>query len=210
MSNDTIKDIINDVRDLAATHQDPMTRLALEGIANRLQALFGKHGEQENQEIAGNDDEGGGATQTAKRNWLELPRGIVLKRFVNTRRETTLVGQYRNEHANGGDNPRRVYQIKVTPIYPGAEVGTEDSKAFTVVVTEDGKHLFTIHTRRGRSIAERLGIKALKAWLNYMVGDIRRGKEAKKRRRKQNKANRRARKAALTGNGEREPLTTNH
>ena len=39
MSNDTIKDIINDVRDLAATRKNPMTRLALEGIANRLQAL---------------------------------------------------------------------------------------------------------------------------------------------------------------------------
>ena len=52
MSNDTIKDIINDLRDLAAMRKNPMTRLALEGIANRLQALLGKHGEQENQEIA--------------------------------------------------------------------------------------------------------------------------------------------------------------
>ena len=41
MSNDTIKEIINDVRGLALNHliHQPLTRFALDGIADRLQAL---------------------------------------------------------------------------------------------------------------------------------------------------------------------------
>lgn len=38
MNNDTMKDIINDVRDLASV-SDAMTRLGLDGIANRLEQL---------------------------------------------------------------------------------------------------------------------------------------------------------------------------
>ena len=39
MKNDTMKEIINDVKDLASTRKNPLTRLALEGIANRLEQL---------------------------------------------------------------------------------------------------------------------------------------------------------------------------
>ena len=33
MNEDTMKEIINDVKDLASTRKNPMTRLALDGIA---------------------------------------------------------------------------------------------------------------------------------------------------------------------------------
>lgn len=39
MNEDTMKEIINDVKDLASTRENPMTRLALDGIANRLEQL---------------------------------------------------------------------------------------------------------------------------------------------------------------------------
>ena len=39
MNNDTMKDIINDVRDLASV-SDAMTRIGLDGIANRLKKLL--------------------------------------------------------------------------------------------------------------------------------------------------------------------------
>ena len=39
MTNDTMKEIINDTVHLATVGKDPMMRLALEGIANRLQTL---------------------------------------------------------------------------------------------------------------------------------------------------------------------------
>ena len=219
MTNDTIKEIINDTRDLAATRKNPMTRLALEGIANRLQTLCDAGlyitpkaavdavaGDRpldamlKNPPLVPGDLPGGvdgtEPAEPAKRGWLELPRCITLNRFCNTKRETIFVGQYRDNHNSGCDNPRRVYQVKVTPDFPGAEIGTDESKVFTIDVSEDGKLLFSISTGRGRSIAEHLGVKSLKAWLGYMIGDKRRGKEAKKRHRKQNKKNRRARRKA--------------
>ena len=39
MNEDTMKEIINDVKDLASTRKNPMTRLALDGIASRLEKL---------------------------------------------------------------------------------------------------------------------------------------------------------------------------
>lgn len=127
----------------------------------------------------------------AKHDWLELPRGITLKRFRNTGRATTFLGQYDNTANTANPNPLRVYKIEVRPVHPEAEPGTPKGKVFFVDVIEDSKLLFTISTERGRSIAEHLGVKALKAWLGFLIGDKRRGKEAKKRHRKRNKANRR-------------------
>jgi len=102
-----------------------------------------------------------------KKDWLELPRNINLKRFVNTSRETHFIGQYRDDKNPGNPNPRRVYTLDVVPL------GTEDLAAadlppvWEVGAHEDGKLLFKIVTKRGRAVAEYLGVKALKAWLNY-------------------------------------------
>ena len=64
-----------------------------------------------------------------------------------------------------------------------------------VACREDDNLLFKITTRRGRAVAEYLGVKALKAWLNY-CGSKRRGKQSRKTHNKRYRANRRARKAA--------------
>ena len=126
-----------------------------------------------------------------RKDWLELPRNITLKRFVNTKRETHFIGQYTDANPAGGNpNPRRVYTIDVVPLAvadlpPIWEVGAH----------EDGKLLFKIVTRHGRAAAEYLGVKALKAWLNY-CGSPRRGKQSRKIHHKRNRANKRARKAA--------------
>jgi hypothetical protein len=130
-----------------------------------------------------------------RKDWLELPRNITLKRFVNTSRETHFIGQYRDDKNPGNTNPRRVYTLDVVPL------GTEDLAAadlppvWEVGAHEDGKLLYKIVTKRGRAVAEYLGVKALKAWLNY-CGSQRRGKQSHKLHCNRNKANRRARKAA--------------
>ena len=102
-----------------------------------------------------------------RKDWLELPRNITLKRFVNTSRETHFIGQYRDDKNPGNPNPRRVYTLDVVPL------GTKDLAAvdlppvWEVGAHEDGKLLYKIVTKRGRAVAEYLGVKALKAWLNY-------------------------------------------
>jgi len=131
-----------------------------------------------------------------RKDWLELPRNITLKRFVNTKRETHFIGQYTDANPAGGNpNPRRVYTIDVVPL------GAEDLAAaglppvFEVSGRVDGHQLFKIVTRHGRAVAEYLGVKALKAWLNY-CGSQRRGKQSLKNHHKRYRANKRARKAA--------------
>ena len=130
-----------------------------------------------------------------RKDWLELPRNITLKRFSNTSRETHFIGQYRDDKNLGNTNPRRVYTLYVVPL------GTKDLAAvdlppvWEVGAHDDGKLLFKIVTKRGRAVAEYLGVKALKAWLNY-CGSGRRGKQSRKLHNKRNRANRRARKAA--------------
>ena len=102
-----------------------------------------------------------------KRHNLELPRGITLKRFVNTRRKVKFIGQYNDSENPCNVNPRRIYTIDVEPMWGEFEERDPATvKSFEVTCREDGKLLFRITTMRGRTIAERLGVKSLKAWLN--------------------------------------------
>ena len=135
-----------------------------------------------------------------KKDWLELPRNITLKRFVNTKRETYFIGQYTDDKNPGNPNPRRVYTLDVVPL--GAEdlAAADLPPVWEVGAHEDGKLLFKIVTKRGRAVAEYLGVKALKAWLNY-CGNQRRGKQSLKNHHKRSRANRRARKAAAKKEG---------
>jgi len=135
-----------------------------------------------------------GTTQKRK-DWLELPRNITLKRFVNTARETHFVGQYRDDANSGNTNPRRVYKIDVVPICPPDMIAIGLPIVWEVACREDDNLLFKITTRRGRAAAEYLGVKALKAWLNN-CGSNRRGTGSRKTHHKRYRANRRARKAA--------------
>lgn len=112
------------------------------------------------------------------KDWLELPRNITLKRFVNP-------------------NPRRVYTLDVVPLGTEALAAVDLPPVWEVGAHEDGKPLFKIVTKRGRAVAEYLGVKALKAWLNYCVSKRqRRGKQSRKNHHKRYRANLRARKAA--------------
>lgn len=192
MTEDTIHRVACDIHDLAAScESDPMTRFALEGIANRLEAI----------EAAGTGALPKIEGAQPRRDWLELPRNITLKRFVNTRRETHFIGQYRNDNPKSGDtNPRRVYTIDVVPL--GAEdlAAVDLPPVFEVSGRVDGHLLFKIVTRHGRAVAEYLGVKALKAWLNYS-GSRRRGKQSLKNHHKRYRANKRARKSAAKNEG---------
>ena len=104
-----------------------------------------------------------------KRHYLELPRGITLKRFVNTGRTVKFIGQYNNSENPCNVNPRRIYTIDVEPMWGESEERDPATvKSFEVSCREDGKLLFRITTMRCRAIAERLGVKSLKAWLDYI------------------------------------------
>ena len=132
-----------------------------------------------------------------RKDWLELPRNITLKRFVNTSRETHFIGQYRDDKNPGNPNPRRVYTLDVVPLGTEALAAVDLPPVWEVGAHEDGKPLFKIVTKRGRAVAEYLGVKALKAWLNYCVSKRqRRGKQSRKNHHKRYRANLRARKAA--------------
>ena len=102
-----------------------------------------------------------------RKDWLELPRNITLKRFVNTSRETHFIGQYRDDKNPGNPNPRRVYTLDVVPLGTEALAAADLPPVWEVGAHEDGKLLYKIVTKRGRAVAEYLGVKALKAWLNY-------------------------------------------
>jgi len=214
MTNDTIKDIINDARGLANCCEvsPALLKMGIKGIANRLQTLCDAGlylaPKEALETVAGarpldamlanppfDSKRGESAAATRKRDWLELPRNITLKRFTNTRRETHFIGQYRDDNPTSGNkNPRRVYTIDVIPL-PPVLIAPGLPLVFEVAGREDDKLIFKITTKRGRAVAEYLGVKALKAWLRY-CGSGRSGKQSRKVHLKRYRANLRARKSA--------------
>ena len=127
------------------------------------------------------------AVRGVKRHYLELPRDITLKRFVNTGRTVKFIGQYNDSENPCNVNPRRIYTIDVEPMCGESEERDPATvKSFEVSCREDGKLLFRITTMRGRTIAEYLGVKSLKAWRNC-CGSKRRGKHSRKLHAKRNK-----------------------
>lgn len=167
MNNDTMKDIINDVRDLASV-SDAMTRLGLDGIANRLEKLVADAPEMER---GGSNARPG----SERHSWLELPRGVVLRRFVGADRSVTLVGQYRStdpgELGASDSRPLRVYTIRLDH---------RANTAWNATVTENDMILFDIQTScGGRCRAEHVAIEALHAWLHDLSRH--KGKACRKR-----------------------------
>ena len=182
--NDTMQKIIHDAHDLAKAAIAPdLVQPCVETIARRLERLV-KNGFEAK------------TITVEKKNWLELPQNITLKRFSNTKRETHFVGQYHDDSRLGNPNPRRVYTIDVVPMLgENDERHPDDIRAFEATGRVDGHELFRLVTMHGRAVAEYLGIKSLKAWLNY-CGSRRCGKVSRKLHNKRNRANRRARKRA--------------
>lgn len=135
-----------------------------------------------------------GSEGVKKRSWLELPRGVTLRRFCGADRGVTLIGQYRStdpgELGASDSRPLRVYMIRLEH---------RANTAWNATVTENDMILFELQTScGGRSMAEYVAVKALKAWLHYLSHN--KGKECAKRHRKalkqRKKAARRAAKEA--------------
>ena len=170
MNNDTMKDIINDVRDLASV-SDAMTRIGLDGIASRLERLVAA-GLQDSETPSGESNARPGSE---RHSWLELPRNITLRRYVGADRGVTLVGQYRATHPGelgaSDSRPLRVYMIRLEH---------HADTAWNAAVMENDEIIFELQTSRGgRGMAERVAVKALKAWLRYLSHG--RGKACAKR-----------------------------
>ena len=134
MTNDTIKDIINDIRGLAVSPNDAAARLALEDIAMRLEAL-NAGGERLTQRRRDAEIEKDGGTGTAAdkapavktdnggkkifryAEMKSMPRGIEMKEFAHADGSITFIGQYVNRKSTGpNDKPKRVYKIEVAGV----------------------------------------------------------------------------------------------
>lgn len=209
MNEDTMKEIINDVKDLASTRKNPLTRLALDGIANRLEKLVAgglyitpkaaldvANAEQpvvdgpSLNEVFKKGLDIPPVPPTKKRSWLELPRGVTLRRFCGADRSVTFVGQYRStdpgELGASDSRPLRVYTIRLEH---------RANTAWNATVTENDMILFEIQTScGGRSMAEYVAVKAMKAWLRYLSHS--KGKACAKRHRKALKQRKKAARRA--------------
>ena len=139
------------------------------------------------------DGEGEGVK---KRSWLELPRGVTLRRFCGADRSVTYVGQYRStdpaELGASNSRPLRVYAITVKQ---------REGMAWNVVAKENDKVLFTVQTTcGGRCRAEHVAIEALHAWLHDLSRH--KGKACRKRHIKALKQRKKAaRRAARMAEG---------
>lgn len=155
MTNDTIKDIINDTRDLAATRKNPLTRLALEGIANRLQALCdaGLYIPPKAAVEALNAEKQTDA-ERLKRYHTVRYTGIEFKRYFSPH-FVRLVGSFVNPA--GDKNQNHVYEllVKESASRPGRWIAKG---------TNDGRELFTL-TCASKWGAERYGFGALRSYL---------------------------------------------
>ena len=181
MKTDTMNDIINDVRDLASV-SDAMTRLGLDGIANRLEKLVADAPEMER----GGSNARPGSERHSR---LELPRNITLRRYVGADRGVTLIGQYRStdpgELGASDSRPLRVYTIRLDH---------RANTAWNATVTENDMILFELQTScGGRSRAEHVAIEALHAWLHHLSHG---GNACKKRHRKALKERKKAARRA--------------
>lgn len=184
MNEDTMKDIINYTRNLARScNSAELLSLGLSRIASRLEKLAA--------EVP--------AEEAKRHSWLELPRGVVLRRFCGADRSVTYVGQYRStdpaELGASNSRPLRVYQVRV-------DRRACTDTAWEATVMENDEIIFGLQTTRGgRAMAERVAVKALKAWLRYLSHN--KGKESRKRHRKalkqRKKAARRGVKCTVDG-----------
>ena len=177
MSNDTIKEIINDTHDLASACKDPLTKLAIEGIENRLQTLCDAGlyvtpkevfetvaGARPLDAIMANPPfDGKRATiQIEKRDWLELPRNINLQRYVMSDRSTMFVGQYVNAvDKSPAVRPARIYRIEVRRL--------DHPEGWNVEIWDDKKLLVTSDSCLNRAWSEYMAVKQLKAILTCKV-----------------------------------------
>ena len=115
---------------------------------------------------------------------LIMPRGIVLRRFIESDRTVRYIGQYRNPNpaATAHDRPVRTYKVEV---FPSAYI---DSMFYTVEVRDENNLIAQMSVFRGRKIAEHIGIKALKVYLAHLERSTEHCKERRRRRSEEKRA----------------------
>ncbi len=150
MTEDNIKEIINDVKDLAATRENPMTRLALEGIANRLEALV-ERGLYVTPKAA-LDVVTANPPLTGFAKFLSLPElGIQFRRYRSANM-TKLIATWRDD-AND-----HVYEISVQ------RDGDSPNCGWRALATNDGHNVFQLRTKN-RHNCEHFALSVMKRYL---------------------------------------------
>lgn len=101
------------------------------------------------------------AGEEVKEDWLDMPRGVKLQRFVAADRAVTFMGQYVNREGKPNDAPCRLYRIEVRPqLIEGG---------WAVAIFEDNKRVWSAKANTSRYCAEYTAVKMLKCHFKYKL-----------------------------------------
>ena len=117
--------------------------------------------------------------EEVKEDWLDMPRGVKLQRFVAADRAVTFMGQYVNREGKPNDTPCRLYRVEVRP--QPIEGG------WAVAIFEDNKRVWSAKANTSRYCAEYTAVKMLKCLFKYKLRNC-----DKRRQRRDSKRNRKA------------------
>lgn len=110
----------------------------------------------------------------AKEDWLDMPRGVKLQRFVAADRAVTFMGQYVNRKGKPNDAPYRLYRVEVRPLLIEGGWG--------VAIFEGNKRVWSAKANTSRYCAEYTAVKMLKCLFRYKLRNC-----DKRRRRRERK-----------------------
>jgi hypothetical protein len=114
----------------------------------------------------------------AKEDWLDMPRGVKLQRFVAADRAVTFMGQYVNREGTPNDAPCRLYRVEVRPqLIEGG---------WCVAIFEDNKRVWSAKANTSRYCAEYTAVKMLKCLFKYKLRNC--DKRRRRRERKEARA----------------------
>ncbi len=117
--------------------------------------------------------------EEVKEDWLDMPRGVKLQRFVAADRAVTFMGQYVNREGKPNDAPCRLYRVEVRPqLIEGG---------WAVAIFEDNKRVWSAKANTSRYCAEYTAVKMLKCLFRYKLRNC-----DKRRRTRDSKRNRKA------------------
>ena len=117
--------------------------------------------------------------EEVKEDWLDMPRGVKLQRFVAADRAVTFMGQYVNREGTPNDAPCRLYRVEVRPqLIEGG---------WAVAIFEDNKRVWSAKANTSRYCAEYTAVKMLKCLFKYKLRNC-----DKRRRTRDSKRNRKA------------------
>ena len=112
--------------------------------------------------------------EEVKEDWLDMPRGVKLQRFVAADRAVTFMGQYVNREGTPNDAPCRLYRVEVRPqLIEGG---------WAVAIFEDNKRAWSAKANTSRYCAEYTAVKMLKCLFKYKLRNC-----DKRRRRRERK-----------------------